>query len=228
MSWRQSTLEGGGFLSTIAVDPSGSGFVVAGGDVAGLHLSENLGQRWQARNLGRADTKQLKVATIKWLLNTAGKVYAGIGAQGVGGGLYVSTDYGRNWSLQSSIPQWAGGNTGITARGHPRSTGNLLEIDEANGYFYAGTFKDGLMRSNDNGTNWTTLGLNSGTDYIRGIALDPTDTTTLYVTIYKVASPAVYKITDARGVSPGITLLSNSPDQIEELLILNGIIISKL
>ncbi len=227
MSWRQSVLDGGGYLSTIAVDPSGSGFVIAGGDVAGLHLSENLGQRWQARNLGRTDTKQLKVATIKWSQTVVGKVYAGIGAQGSGGGLYVSTDYGRTWTLQSAVPQWSGGNTKTTPGlpvPHPRSTGNLLELDESGGYLHAGTFDQGLMRSNDDGVNWTTIGLGGGTNYCRGMALDPADPTTLYVCIYQAASPAVYKITNARDPTPTVTLLANSPNQIEELIVLDGVI----
>ena len=59
LSFGPTGLEGGGFVNVIAVDPSGSGLVIAGGDVSGFHRSTDWGETWQTANTGITDINQL-------------------------------------------------------------------------------------------------------------------------------------------------------------------------
>src|SRR5437870_13828864 len=43
-SFAPSGVAGGGFVNVVAVDPAGSGLVLAGGDVSGIHRSTDWGQ----------------------------------------------------------------------------------------------------------------------------------------------------------------------------------------
>ena len=87
-----------------------------------------------------------QVAAVLFSTGTPGLVYAGVGKKGASGGLLVSQDGGRTWSLRSSVPQFSGGdNEGVNGipHTHPRSTGALLAEDPAGGYLYAATFAQG-------------------------------------------------------------------------------------
>lgn len=53
----------------------------------------------------------------------------------------------KSWEIRSTAVKFVGGNTdGSLPSLHPRSTGNLIALDEANGIIYAGTYKDGVYR----------------------------------------------------------------------------------
>ena len=49
--FQQSGIAGGGFVNVIAADPSGSGLLIAGGDVSGLHRSTDLRHIGHGRTL---------------------------------------------------------------------------------------------------------------------------------------------------------------------------------
>ncbi len=143
-----------------------------------------------------------------------GTIYAGVGFHGTGGGLFVSTDDGLTWGVRSSVPQFSGSaNNGVPVvpDTHPRSTGTLLQIDGAGGYLYAATFDDGVMRSSDDGVTWDTIGL--GGEYLRSLALDPSDPDVLYASTY---GDAVWKTTTARGAG-SFTRIDASPAVVEDL-----------
>ena len=132
LTFGQSALGGGGFQNVIAIDPAGSGLVLAGGDTSGIYRSTDWGASWQPSSSGLTDTSQFKVASIEFSPATPGRVYAAVGNAGSGGGLLVSDDAGQTWTLRSAVPQFAGGDTpGIAGLppSHPRSTGHLLAID---------------------------------------------------------------------------------------------------
>jgi len=217
LTFQQSGLVGGGFVNVIAADPSDPSHLLAGGDVSGLHSSTDGGSTWTTSNTGIATLGQLQIATVLFSSTTPGLVYAGAGKKGAGGGLLVSNDGGGSWSLRSAVPQFSGGdNEGIKAlpHTHPRSTGTLLAEDPSGGYLYAATFDDGVMRSDDGGTNWVTLGLAG--KYLRGLAIDPADPDTLYVGTY---NDGVY-VTTTASTSGTFSKIAGSPTTAEELLLL--------
>ena len=213
-----SGLDGGGFQNVVAVDPSGSGLVVAGGDVSGFHRSADWGTTWSTANQGISELDQMRVAALAFSPTVADKVYAGVGFKGTGGGLLVSIDGARSWALRSTAVQFSGtNNEGIPAipPKHPRPTGNLLGIDGARGLLYAATFDDGLMRSSDDGQSWQVLGLAG--KYLRSIAMAPTSADVLYVSAY---GEGVFRVADAASETPTVDLLVGSPVATEELLAL--------
>lgn len=218
-SFGESGLDGAGFQNVVDIDPAGSGVVLSGADVAGIHRSTNLGVDWQTSNEGINSLSKMKVADIAWSRTQPGLVYAATGAKGAGGGLMRSTDGGRTWSIRSTVPQFSGGNnSGMPALPgtHPRSTGNLLVLDEARGYIYAATFDDGVMRSSDGGTTWTTLGLEG--KYLRSLVVDPSNPDVLYVAAY---NDGVYKTSGAAGAGTFVRLVA-APSKTEELAFVGG------
>jgi len=215
-AFRQSGLVGGGFVNVIVADPADPSVVLAGGDVSGFHRSTDGGVTWTTSNAGLTATTQMPVAAILFSRATAGLVYAGVGKVGSGGGLLVSQDDGRSWSLRSSVPQFSGSDNDVRGlpRAHPRSTGTLIAEDTNGGFLYAATFDQGVMRSDDGGVTWTTLGLAG--KHLRGLALDPARPDTLYVGAY---SDGVYRTSTASSTGT-FTELVGSPTTPEELLML--------
>lgn len=219
LSFAQSGLAGGGFVNTIALDPNGTGVVLAGGDVSGFHRSTDGGQHWVTSNMGLDRPGELSVAGIQFSAADPGTVYAAVGVRGAGGGLLVSTDDGLSWTLRSEVPQFSGANNdGIKGipHTHPRSTGALLALDEANGFLYAATFEQGVLRSADGGLSWTVLGLAG--KHLRGLALDPSNPDTLYVAAY---NDGVYR-TNTASSTGSFVKLAGSPLTPEELRLIGG------
>src|SRR6478752_898765 len=213
LSFRTSALGGGGFQNVIAIDPAGSGLMLAGGDTSGISRSTDWGATWQPSSTGLADTSQAKVASIEFSPATPGRVYAAVGNAGSGGGLLESDDAGVTWTLRSAVPQFAGGDTpGITGLppSHPRSTGNLLAID-SQGTIYAATFAQGVLRSIDGGASWTSLGLAG--QHLRSIAIDPDDAGVVVAAGYE---GGLFRTTDAAG-SGNFQPVSGAPAGVEEL-----------
>jgi hypothetical protein len=217
LTFRQSGLAGGGFVNVVAADPSDPSTLLAGGDVSGFHFSTDGGATWTTSNTGIQSLFQLQVATILFSTSTPGLVYAGVGKKGAGGGLLVSQDGGHSWSLRSAVPQFsAGDNEGVKAlpHTHPRSTGTLLAEDASGGFLYAATFNQGVMRSDDGGHTWTSLGLAG--KYLRGLAFDPAHPDTLFIGAY---NDGVYVTTNA-STTGTFSKIAGSPTTPEELLLL--------
>lgn len=213
-AYRPSGMDGGGFQNVVAVDPFGSGTVLAGGDVGGLYRSTDVGANWSPANAKFANTSELAIATLAYSKQVRGRVYAGSGSAGSGGGVFRSDDGGATWAKLATTPRFGGGNNpgvGGVPSPQPRSTGNLLALDETNGVMYAATFDDGVMRSLDGGLTWTTLGL--GGLYLRSLALDPSKPDVVYASAY---DDGVYVTTSARTAGT-FSKLASSPDKVEEL-----------
>jgi hypothetical protein len=208
LRFQGSGLEGGGFENVVAVDPSGSGVLLAGGDVSGFQRSTDWGAHWETANGGITTQSELQVAAIAFSAATPGKVYAGVGWKGRLGGLLVSTDGGQSWTLRSHSPGFSGlGHPRVPGleRPFPRSTGNLLALDEKDGLIYAATYDKGVMRSSDDGKTWTSLGLDG--KFLRSIVLDPSDPNSLYVV---ALGDGVYKTSTAK-TSGSFTRLVRAP-----------------
>jgi photosystem II stability/assembly factor-like uncharacterized protein len=200
--WRQGGIDGGGFITAVAVDPFGSGVLVCGGDVSGVHRSVNNGKRWTDRNGNRATVNGLKVACLKWHPTTTGLVYACVGLSGNGtwSGLYSSSDYGVTWSLLSPDVKFAANRNAASGIPSP------------------------WPRSTDSGSTWTTIALGTGPFYIRGITQDPAVPHRLFVATYTAGAGGVYRIDNADSGSPTVTQLTLSPPETEEIIVLNGVV----
>ncbi|MGH2706538.1 MAG: hypothetical protein ACRDJ4_16065 [Actinomycetota bacterium] len=214
-----SGIDGGGFVNAVAFDPAGRGVALAGGDVSGFHRSSSYGASgWRAANRFAGDVHELHVASIVWSAGMPGTAYAGTGRKGSAGGFYRTRDGGLSWTRLSTAPQFGGGNNDAPLpTTHPRSTGNLIALDEGARRIYALTFSGGLMRSTDGGTSWSTIGLAGR--YGRSLVVDPGDPGTLFASTYETSGGSVWKITDAAG-SAAATRLVKSPNEIEDLLVL--------
>ncbi len=235
--------DGAGGQSAIAADPNNSGKYIAGGDVWAFHRTSNYGRDWAPISMADAnDTKgafsvegKRKIACVRYSERTANRVYAGSGEAGGFGGFYRSDNGGDTWLMTSTMPQFGGANDNppLDDKGHPRSVGNLIAVDPntggANEFIYAGTYKQGVMRSDDAGVTWETItmtGLGSSASYVRGIAMDPANKQTIYVALWDCdndgTNESVYKITNARTATTA-TKLGNPPFlHAEELVVVNG------
>jgi len=217
--FRQSGIEGGGFVNVIAADPSGSGLIIAGGDVSGLHRSTDFGTTWTQVNAGVTGIDQLKVASVAFSPSVPGEVYAAVGDEGRNGGVLVSSDSGLTWELRSTVPQFSGGNNDgwpTLPPKHPRSTGDLFAFDRGRDLVYAATFEQGVYRSADHGYTWTPLGASGR--FLRGIAIDPADPGVLYVAAY---GEGIYKTVDAAHTGT-FEKLPSAPATPEELVIVGS------
>ncbi|OCT10979.1 hypothetical protein A8709_04560 [Paenibacillus pectinilyticus] len=255
VTFQPSGFDGGGFQSVVAADPNHQGVLLDGADVSGIFRSTST--TWPSwvpvnnhisGNSAFTDTGHLKVAAITFAPGTSNLVYAGVGSQGTRGGFMASTDGGQTWAIRSTVPQFNGGNpktespvdSGGTAiiPSYPRNTGNLIALDETNGYIYAATYQGGLMRNHNNGydatagngTGWDTIGLSGA--FLRSLVIDPSNSNTLYVSTYDTTAATdsarrfnkVYKITNSRSATPTVTVLSNSPNTVKEMVIIGGVI----
>nr|WP_145156411.1 hypothetical protein [Paenibacillus terrae] len=213
LAFEGSGLDAGGFQSVVAANPFASDIILSGADVAGISRSTDGGDEWFSSNGGITNKQLLQVASLAFSPGTPNKVYAALGKAGGAGGFGVSTNGGQSWEVRSTAVKFAGGNTdGPLPSPHPRSTGNLIALDETNGYIYVGTYKDGVYRSADDGYTWTYLGLSG--QYIRSIALNPEDAGELFVAAY---GEKLYRTADAEGSSSAWTQIANSPLYLEEL-----------
>ena len=200
-------------MNVVSFDPWNPGVAIAGGDDSGIFRSADDGKTWSVANVGISGINQLQVATIAFSPDVHGEVYAGVGYQGTNGGLLVSTDDGLTWSLRSSVPEFSGSiNKDVAGlpEAHPRSTGALIQVG-THGLLYAATFKDGVMRSVNDGVDWTPLALAG--QHLRALAMDPTNPDVLFASTY---GAGVWKTTTA-STTGTFTKLAASPVTVEDL-----------
>ena len=186
---------GGGRLPSVAIAPSPSGIVYVGCDVGGVYTSTNDAESWVIKNKGLLN---YDIRAIAVNLHNPSVVYVG-----TPGGVFKSTDGGESWLAKRNgfppLDKWA-----ISA---PVSA---LAIDPANqDIVYAGigrlaqcnSFEEShgkgtIYKSVDGGDSWSIV--NTGPSaidpsaVIHSIAIDPSNTSTLYTATDK----GLYKSTD--------------------------------
>lgn len=137
---------------------------------------------------------------VRSLVVVDGKIYAGVW----GGGIYVSSDNGANWTeMNSDMLSWAAvhditahvtvdfnvelfvatlGN-GVCFSPDGGASWTKLNMgynfvwsiaSTSTGTLFAGTYGDGLYTSNDNGTSWTKV-VGVNANYVYDITVDPND-----------------------------------------------------
>jgi len=230
--------DGGGGQSAIAADPFTAGRIISGGDIWGFVRSLDFGRDFVSINVPESgnifyEERNTKVAAVKFSTITPNRVYAGVGRMGTGGGFVVSENGGDTWVMRSTKPQFAGSNTDapLLAQGHPRSVGNLIALDASSGsneIIYVGTYKQGLMRSSDQGKNWDTITFpGTATPYIRGIAMSDTDPSTIYVALWDMDGDtdkeSVYVVNNAPTATQAAVLAAPF-SKAEELVVCHGVL----
>ena len=232
-AWRSGNAYGAGYMNFVRFHPTDPNRLLLNTDVGGIHLSTDGGTTWLTRGRNAADY----IASVLWHPTQSNVAYALAGKGDPGtGGVMVSEDGGDSWRMDSTTPTGHGNNTpsgdGLP-RPHPRSTGQLLAVDTTNGFLYAGTYEQGLMRaplgsSGDPGA-WTTVALapSGSTPYfIRGLAIDDQDPTTIYVATYGssagLGTGRVYRVSQANTSGAVTTELTGSPRNAEEVRTLGG------
>jgi hypothetical protein len=200
LAFSASSIDGGGWENVVAISPivppGGEPVVLAGGDVSGVHRSTDWGMTWAPSNSGLEVQQFVDLAVASLAFSPSGRAFAAIGTTSpTSGGLYVSDDQGATWTLGprrpdgSACPYRDNGATTPHFYGSARivgndtrSTGNLLAFGTtqktAVPVVYAGTYSQGLMRSDDGGCTWQTVTLVTGA---------PQQPVVMSIDVYKVA-----------------------------------------
>lgn len=212
-TWELSGIDGAGFCN-VGVQ-RGDGRVLLGLDVGGIYYSSDHGDTLYAANAHAYAPTHLSVAGIAFSNTEPAGAWACIGKQGNGGGLLHSSDSGKSWTFRSTIPQFSGGNNNDSPLPvpHPRSTFVLRRcLDENNGYMYFPTYSAGLWRTNNGGSSGSIVALSG--HYLRAFALNRDDPTEGWAASYGsgpgLSNPGVYHITNLRGTTPTVTLVSGT------------------
>jgi len=149
----------------LAVDPSGSSYVVAASNSAelasGPHGAPWFGSVSSGEPFVEGATGGMFRSTVQvWHTPNANVVYAGTAGQGV----FRSSDSGQTWEpLNQGL-----GDLNITALSGDAQT------------VYAGSSR-GLYRSTNGGTSWSELTLGSGASGIAAVATSPRDRNVVYI-----------------------------------------------
>ncbi|MEX1334850.1 MAG: hypothetical protein AB1Z66_06105, partial [Candidatus Limnocylindrales bacterium] len=207
-----SAIKAGGFYTSVAIAPGASDTIILGGGNSGYHRSTDLGASFEARNRGHETLERSRIASLTFHPTRAGLVYGATGTRGRDGGVARSTDDGVTWEVLSTEPRFAGQNSvGIeNLPEFPRSTGSLLAAHEDT--IWAGTFQQGVMRSDDGGLTWQVIGLEG--QFIRSLVQPPTDSERLYVALWE---GGVQTTADALDDVVTFTPAAGAPATVEEL-----------
>jgi hypothetical protein len=148
----------GGDVTALAVDPA----------VATLAYAATNGCVWRSDPSGRwsrgcQGLSPMQIDALAVHPTVSEKVFAATSL-----GLYRSIDSGASWSVVSSL-----------GAGTPYRT--LAVAVAAAGAVYAGTFQNGLWRSDDGGTTWDALTAGLPPQRVTAIAIQPASSEVLYV-----------------------------------------------
>ncbi|MCU0513452.1 MAG: hypothetical protein MUE40_12895 [Anaerolineae bacterium] len=154
--WRQSTLNGGGFIAGLLQDPHDADVLYARSDVAGVFKSEDGGCSWRACNNGMTgyhahDTRSFAISS-----HDPQVLYRGCGSVRGGdffGAIFKSTDAGASWAEVSRAVDFYG-------NGEGRQYGEVIQIDPFDpACVVAGGYTRGLWITRDDGAHWHYAGL---------------------------------------------------------------------
>ncbi len=184
-----TSLATSGRINTIAIDPSNTNIIYAGGATGGVWKTTDGGTSWAALT----DTQcSLAMGSIAIDPSNASIIYAGTGEENFsldsfyGCGVLKSTDGGATWTqLGASIFDTTTGGAHIGKIViHPSVTSTLLVASDF-----------GLYRSTDGGASFALVQSGVATD----VVIDPSSPSTMYAAVgnsFGAAVNGVYKSTD--------------------------------
>ncbi|MCW2921980.1 MAG: hypothetical protein JWL76_1854 [Thermoleophilia bacterium] len=236
--WRDGNLHGGGYVVATRFHPTDSRHVLLATDVGGLHVSDDGGKTWHLRGTSHLASKGKRIADVEWHPTMPNVAYALVGdGPASSGAVLVSTDFGWTWQ-QLATGVAGAGNHVVAGDGlsdaHPRSIGRLIVVDPTRSLLYVGSYDAGIVRQPlaADGTAsgaWSTIAMGSGgvndRSFVRGIAIDDVDPTTLYVATAQgvsVRPTGTWRIGSANQASPTVEQLTSGPASPEELDVLDG------
>ncbi len=145
-------------VRSVAMDPNDSSKLLAGAFFGGVYRSIDGGGSWNPSSTGIVG--DLTVTCLVYKTGSSTEVLAGTYS-----GPHKSTDSGATWSTS-----WNGmGAHKIWGVATTPADPSLI---------YAGTYGDGLFRSNDFAGNWTEVPV--GDDFVRALAIHPSDPSIVY------------------------------------------------
>jgi len=226
----ENGFHGGGFVSNIAITSDGE-MILAGGDVSGIHRSDNAGVLFSLKNKG---VGSYKIASVAITPDNENIVYAGTGDKGNSGGLLFSEDGGDHWgdALAGDRALFAGNHpekNDPVPDSHPRPNGNLLAIDtgsnagaRSDDVIIAGTYKDGVVFLSSGGDQYESTALSGG--FIKGVSIHPSQPNIVYAAAYfrNTSDNGIYKIDYSQLTSPSATLVYATAEPEEVVLLENG------
>lgn len=189
-------VNGGGYITNIAVSQSSPNVVYAASDLGGIYRSSNNGDNWEIITNGLVTNADLAVTTIGIDPNDPDVVYIGTGHAwsikegGYEGGIFKTTNGGQEWKLLTR-------DVSFSTCGEFDVQGRLIAVDPKNSNIvYAGSHRHGLFKSTDAGKTWSVKGLAG--KYISSVVIDPTNSNIIYVSSQKAVkpTPGIYKSTD--------------------------------
>jgi photosystem II stability/assembly factor-like uncharacterized protein len=177
-SWSQAGLSDGA-VSVLALDPHTPSTLYANGAAGSIYKSVDSGANWTSSILGSLPNQSggVSIAFIAIDPLTPSTVY--VLTEGPRATMYKSTDGGQSWSI-------------ITNLGDFYAT-VLVTDPSVPSKLYANRDGMGLSTSTDGGTTWAATGLN---DYPIALAIDPTNSNTLYASTASDTSQTILKSTD--------------------------------
>jgi len=182
-----------GRVYTIVIDPKTSSTIYAGTVGGGIFKSTDSGLNWVPINAGLSANKNITAIVIDPMAPST--LYAGDWLQG----LYKSTNKGRTWVpvgsavfLVHAIPIGSTGGSGYQI--------TSIAINPVSpSIIYVGTVAGGVLKSKDNGLNWTIINQGLTAMGIESIAINPLIPATLYIGtrlgIFKAADVAITNFT---------------------------------
>lgn len=225
-------IPGGGAQTSLETNPFLPTHLIGGSDTGGIHFSFDAGKTWRVKQNGITFFQARKVADVKWSTVSPPRAFCAVGnGKTNNGGFYYTNDNGNNWRRMdggafTELIFNGGNNLGpdsppLPTGAWPRSCANLIDLDEANGHIYVGTYANGVWRIDfsvaADGSLTTTGIVQIGTTankLIRAVKLMTSYQRTggtLSTLFFSVAGSGLWRSTNCNAGSPTGALLSSSP-----------------
>ena len=162
-AWSNVNPGGGGAFTCVAAGPNGT--ILVGSDIGGVYRSSDHGASWENIGYLNGGLEKCYVASAAFDPNYGWIVYLG-----TDGGLYLSTNGGKNFSVKFDDGFWS-------AVAVAPSDGNIVYAARQSSY---NTLDPQIYKSTNQGQNWALVGaLPAGTRVIK-LDVKPTDPSKLF------------------------------------------------
>ncbi|MEI2740410.1 MAG: T9SS type A sorting domain-containing protein [Chitinophagaceae bacterium] len=215
----------GGRIKCIAIDPNNPNNLWAGSASGGIWKSTNAGSNW---SYVPVNMHVLGVSSIIIDPSNSNVIYAGTGevyrvdtsnigynvwkARGTYGiGIIKSTNGGTTWSQV------------MTKTTEEMFAIQMLAFDPTNSNTIYACATDGLYRSTNNGTSWSQI---LAKTYVKDIAIDPSNTDQIVVSVGNMVNPdkGIYRTTNGNNASPTwAKITSGLPATFEGSILLDNV-----